>query len=117
MQYARYFLLQILKDVPLDWSRVVSESHPQGDYCDRAGDHDKSGKTHTVVLTASEKPSMTREFQLADISKLTSHILAVTSSKRLIFIDKKSWVCTVDLESVNTNGLTTWVRAALFLTT
>lgn len=110
MQYMRYFLLRILKDLPFDWPRVVSENHLQGDYCDRAGDHDKSGKTLTVVLTGAERPSMTREFQLADVSKLASHVLAVTSSKRLIFIDKKSWVCSVDLESVNTNGVTSYTR-------
>lgn len=51
-----------------------------------------------MVLTRAERPLTTRVYQLADVTVLDLQTLAVKSSKPLIFIDKKPWVCSVDLE-------------------
>lgn len=104
IQYARYFLCQVLEDLYVDL--------PVGGTLDvLTGDHGLVGTTLTVVLTGAERPFTTRKYQLSGITKRAVHVLAVTSDKRLIFIDKKSWVCSVDLENADTyNGLTKYSR-------
>lgn len=115
MHYTRYFLCQILEDLdvnrPVDMLHVdVTGNHPQGDSLERAGDHAMSGKPPGVVLTGAERPFTTPKYQLSDFAKLAAHVLAVTSSKRLIFIDKKSWVCSVELESAGVDGPSKYSR-------
>lgn len=109
MHYTRYFLCQILEDLDADRSadgldENVPGKHSQGGSFDSAVHHDLIGETPRLELTGVEGPFPTREYQLSDVTKVGAHILAVTSSKKLIFIDKKSWVCSMDLESAGPDG-------------
>jgi WD40 repeat protein/pimeloyl-ACP methyl ester carboxylesterase len=116
MQYTRYCVVQMLEgvnfDLPVDGTHnIVPENHAQRDGCDGSGDHGMSGKTARVAFNGADRAFTCREHQISNMTKISTHVLAVTSSKKLIFIDKKSWVCSVDLGNADTcNRLTTYSR-------
>lgn len=110
----RYFLYQILKSSDADCSVDGEHDGTTGNYLRKCTEgplvQETSSGTPKVELTGADRASTTWNDQLSALSKLGGHILDVTSNSRLIFIDKKSWVCSMDLQSVGTESLTKYSR-------
>lgn len=43
--------------------------------------------------------------QLASLARCVTHVIGLTSTSRVIFLDHKSWICSVDLETLHKHSV------------